>query len=450
MGANAFGVLRTALSHPDPAVQLKCALVLVSAGVAEAVDVLLAQLPAVPPETCENIIDALGAAHDPRSVPALRAIAAEGPSWRAAMKALSTIPQPDTADFLETLLANLDADVALAAAEALRDLGFPGGAARTIPELLHRALTRAEWALGRLALKCGEKYSIAPSLEQAKTLIAAEDSHVRELCAVALGRMRGPGTTPLLVRALEDPVHKVKAAAATALGKLGDASAEGALIAVVRTSRFASVRENALLAIHALRHNGEALDPVTLDLMQVAKGDLNDTLSMAAFDALLGSPVEVSQKDLQVWLKNATWQVRRNMARVLDQLRIEGTVPILVNALKDSEQGVREAAARTLGRIADPSALDALLRICWDKEHGDSDERRAAIVAALGTCLGSKGIHDLSTKLVDAAFGDARGPLRQASACWLLAFEHECGRGCPICGALQGDPSDAKTRKHDA
>jgi hypothetical protein len=64
MGTDAFDTLRLALLHTDPAVQLGSALALACAGVAEAVDVLLAQLPAVPPATYARIIDALGAARD--------------------------------------------------------------------------------------------------------------------------------------------------------------------------------------------------------------------------------------------------------------------------------------------------------------------------------------------------------------------------------------------------
>lgn len=75
-----------------------------------------------------------------------------------------------------------------------------------------------------------------------RDLATASDFRVRVAAALALGKSKSPGARPALERALGDEHAAVRAAAAAALGALGDASALGPLRAAAGRESTASVK----------------------------------------------------------------------------------------------------------------------------------------------------------------------------------------------------------------
>jgi HEAT repeat protein len=71
----------------------------------------------------------------------------------------------------------------------------------------------------------------------------------------------------------------------------------------------------------------------------------------------------------------------------------EGTAPNLIEALKDDDPWVRYFAAKSLGRLNDSSAIDALVEVV---ENDPLNHVRIAALEALGKLGGNKAVHVIS------------------------------------------------------
>ena len=72
---------------------------------------------------------------------------------------------------------------------------------------------------------------------------------------------------------------------------------------------------------------------------------------------------------------------------------LEGTVPNLVEALKDDDPWVRYFAAKSLGRLNDSKSIDALVEVV---ENEPLNHVRIAALEALGKLGGNKAVHVIS------------------------------------------------------
>lgn len=109
-------------------------------------------------------------------------------------------------------------------------------------------------------------------------------------------------------------------------------------------------------------------------------------------------------------LAGPAWIARRNAAWGLGALDASEAVPALVEALKDTEAGVREQAAWALGAIGDRRAVDGLVGALSDSAPG---VRRQAAWA-----LGAIGDRRAVTALAKALKDSDAGVRRQAA--WAL------------------------------
>ena len=240
----------------------------------------------------------------------------------------------------------------------------------------------------------------AVDLERLVAQLQEGSTDEREIAANLLGQFGTTAVVGLLIRSLkDDPESRVKAAAAEALGLLGDSRAGKILLAffdtpdstlrnpVVRaTIRIADDRmvdglskylkhENrktrslaafALGQIHNPRATKYLVKAISDDAFTVretvvkALGDLGDSSAMAALMQAANEPDRYSQ----VWVIEA-----------LGKMRSSEPVPILMKALADSSPEVREAAADALGKLRTREAAPALISALDDT---DSNVRKAA------------------------------------------------------------------------
>ncbi len=151
-----------------------------------------------------------------------------------------------------------------------------------------------------------------------------EKPEIRAAAATALGRIGDAVASPSLGEALNDPMPAVRYAAALALGRL---PADGAATRLTRALRSDSswwVRYAAVLA-----------------LGRTKKGFVVGALE----DCLRFEP---------------KWQIRLSAVRSLQDVGGERAVAAVGSALKDKDSGVRTAAALALGHIGDDGQLQDL------------------------------------------------------------------------------------------
>jgi cyclophilin family peptidyl-prolyl cis-trans isomerase/HEAT repeat protein len=252
----------------------------------------------------------------------------------AAARAPAPAPASPALSRLETLARIL-------ALEDARSLG-DGELERDLADRDRGVRRRAALAAGRI----GDR-AIVPALQP---LLGDGEPEVRQMAAFGLGLIGDTGSTDALLAALKDPEAVVRARAAEALGRLGDAKAAPALAAAVVE---AIPKGAAVLAVRG-DDPGSANDPwLALRLSLFALVRLKDVA--AAETALLAG----GKPRFDWWA--ATWTAMRLEAPALR--------PVLVAAASSSDPLSRALAARGLGALKDPSALDTLATLLRDRDE---------------------------------------------------------------------------------
>lgn len=187
-----------------------------------------------------------------------------------AAEALGALHVADARPWLTAGLHDHDAMLRLACSRALAELG----AVDALPEIM-AALAAVDAEPGdveEVLLAFGS--SGAPYLAE---LLAGGSASERHLAAVALGHMRSIRVFPDLRRALDDGDDELVAAAARALGQLGDTRATPPLIELLRSDRQWFVRVAAAAAL------GNLEDPAaTTALVEQLNADEWDLRNAAA------------------------------------------------------------------------------------------------------------------------------------------------------------------------
>jgi HEAT repeat protein len=139
--------------------------------------------------------------------------------------------------------------------------------------------------------------------------------------------------------------------------------------------------------------DGSPVDPAVCGERTWRFHDSHDTTSPGeqAASALvaIGAP---AKGPLTRALSAPVWIARRNAAWALGALDASEAVPALIDALKDTDAGVREQVAWALGAIGDRRSVDGLMGALTDAAPGVRRQAAWAIgdpraVAALAKCL---------------------------------------------------------------
>jgi HEAT repeat protein/CHAT domain-containing protein len=288
----------------------------------------------------------------------------------------------------------------------------------------------------------GEQRAVEP-------LIAAleqPDSSVRQSAAKALGNCAVDGVFEPLIIALGDWNPDVRHAATQALGTLGNPrafepllgalrdwhesarnAAAGALAGVSHALPFESAqrllgapdRGVRVAGVERLSDLGDrrAIDPLVASLRDA---DKSVRASAAAALDQLGWPVPHDAGAADYWIAKGQWvrlegwgqdaieslkrnlkdtdaQMRRSAARTLGWLDSPLALEPLVAALRDGDACVRRLAIQSLERIGSTEVSDSLLPCLKDKDQ----EVRAAAVRALGHLCARTAVRPLTELLAD-------------------------------------------------
>lgn len=169
-----------------------------------------------------------------------------------------------------------------------------------------------------------------------------------------IGRSRRAQAVDILIQALKDRDGQVPIAAAEELGRLGDPRAVAPLVAALH-DREEYIRE---AAAEALGNLGTSAVGTLIEALR----DPDTTVRGAAIRALghVGPPALPALADT---LREPSRFIREAAAEALGHIRDERTVPVLIHALSDWDDNVRDKAARALvhvGKVAVPGLLQAL------------------------------------------------------------------------------------------
>lgn len=203
-----------------------------------------------------------------------------------------------------------------------------------------------------------------------------------------------------LVAALKDGDPTVRAAAAEALGRLGDASAAGDLAAALRDSE-PTVQREATFALAELE------DPRAVEPLIAATRLADAEVREKAADALGNLEDPRAIPALERLLSDQNTQVRKSAINALSQFELTAAPEALLAALRDQNAEVRHEAAHTVGHIGDRRAVTALKTLLEDP---NSEVRDAAVEA----------LHEIGDEAaLQALIGALKSPypeVRRASA----------------------------------
>ena len=293
---------------------------------------------------------ALGRLGDRRAVgPLIKALKEDG-EWTvraAAAEALGMLGDREAFKPLLQALKDKDAHVCAAALKSLARVGKPAHAIFLNALGEHSAVVRAAAAevLGML----GDRRDVVSLV---RALKKDEECVVREAVVRALGRLGGKSVVEPLIQALADRDFSVRGAAAEALVRVGEPAVEPLIeqfndcVELLENEREMCTRIFPhVAAVLGMVGDERAVGPL---IRVLAVRNANARLAAAQALLCIGKP---AAKPLVKALMSRSCPVRRYAAEILGRIGGEGVVGPLVQALKDNDGDVREAAAGALQKL---------------------------------------------------------------------------------------------------
>jgi HEAT repeat protein len=210
---------------------------------------------------------------------------------------------------------------------------------------------------------------IIPKLRQA---IADDFFDVRAAAVIALGKCGMADAQTDIEGLLDDPNFRVRESAALALGILGEKDALPLLIQIMEDAPKARLRLGRQQA--EIFPRTRAFAAISIGLIGARHGGLDASKALDALRRMIEKRQGKAHVDLEI-----------GPIMALGLMKSRASVPMLIAVLKDKNRNAlaRAYAATALGKIADPSARDALARALDDKQ---TQVKRSAMVA-LGSVI---------------------------------------------------------------
>lgn len=217
---------------------------------------------------------------------------------------------------------------------------------------------------------------IEQSIRQESERLNSEDAEVRRDAVLRLGWIQRPQSSRAAVRALMDPAEFVRAAATQAILSLPPDEALTVLLPVLNDKK-PFVRQEAAFAMgkgHLTAAVPTLINLMQTDqylhvraAAAVALGQIGDVSAVDALAAALKGVAEGKIRDKE---RTEFEFLRRSAAEGLGLIGSPAAVPALIDALGRATEpdDVRRECARALGLIADPSSGPALQAVLQDRD----------------------------------------------------------------------------------
>ena len=215
-------------------------------------------------------------------------------------------------------------------------------------------------------IQTGSQTPLQAELEAQRQRLSASDPEERRDALMRLGSMRRAEASRAALPGLSDASPLVRAVAAKAILSIGPDESAAALLPLASDKDEFVRREVAYaLGLSKSRNATDTLIKLLLNDKEdgvraaaaVALGDIGDERAVVALAGVLAPTLGQAQKKRE---KNVF--VLRSAAKSLGQIKSRAGVPALVSALSNEkfEEDVRREAAYSLGLIGDVSAVPAL------------------------------------------------------------------------------------------
>ena len=260
------------------------------------------------------------------------------------------------------------------AAASLRLVGDAEAVPALVDALADRSRLVQEEAAATLG-RLGDPRAV-PALMNALTvtnIMAEERRALREDLFTALGALGDRQAVPVIIRGLRDYEKNVRAAAISALARLGGPEAEDALIDLVDRDMY---DDSAVSAVRQAMRALETMGAVrAMPVLRLAIEEGRQQLAPLAAHALRQLGDTITAGEMVEWLSSPDPEHRVRAVLVLPALFGRDAVPQLLPALADHHATVRAAAAGQLGRLGDQSLVSFLTDALNDR---DEEVRKAA------------------------------------------------------------------------
>ncbi len=263
------------------------------------------------------------------------------------------------------------------------------------------------WPLAHALQQVGDPDSLAALISFARW----PAGYGAAFAAQALGGLTDATAVDDLLNLIESDHPLVAVSAVAALGRLGDGRAVSPLLQLLRRSDLsAAVQREAVIALGALRapeatnilldllsHAHSPIRAATLRaLAQVSPEtfplvlsgldpDRDWTVRAALAQVLSALDPQFAAPRLGAMLQDPDQRVVASALGALIRLRPEELTPVLLGHLRADDPGVRAAAARGLGELMPDGAVAALVEAYGRSAADPSPATRAAVLTALGS-----------------------------------------------------------------
>lgn len=305
--------------------------------------------------------------HGGAAIPALESVITHGSYNQriAAVEALGKIQDPRVVKPLLAALKAGDPAVCVAAIGALGNAGGPDIYDSIVPLLKH-----ADGRVRTVAVETVGRIGAARAVEHLKPLLRDTVWDVRRAAASALGRSKDPRAVEPLAAALQDEDADVRETTATALASLRDRRAISPLVKALADST-SGVRRVVAGALERIDSDWSTSEEARSAIEEL-KGDIENA------DSELRHTVVKLLNSLGVITPKSPLAQPEDIANSSPDKRQKLAVNLLIGTLADLDHALRQAAAESLGRLADPRAKPDLERALRD---GDGGVRAAAMRA---------------------------------------------------------------------
>ena len=244
-----------------------------------------------------------------------------------------------------------------------------------------------------------------------------KDKEVRAKAAEALGQLKSSDAIPKLIQALKDPEARVTIAAEKALSAMVKTAVPG----LIQALEDPDLRFNAIRLLGKAR-SFQAVDPLITQLQDDnpnvraeaarALNLIGDSRAREALLPLLGDENAYVRNKAAEALKAMDWlpPTKADQAQLLyalekwDELPKLGqaAAPSLIAALKSSNHYHVRDAARALGKIGSPAAVDPLIG-CLDHDRFEVQEAAAEALGKIGNPRAARPLIDHFDSLTEVA-----------------------------------------------